>query len=95
LLAFLPQIWTIAPELIESLAWGLIWMAIGLVLAAPVNHIRYETSRDHDDWSQKKRYQRGQVFGIAHRFLFIASLLMFIVAVTVVACGILVNLPDT
>ena len=55
---------------------------IGLIVLAPINHLRYETSRLFD---REETRELGKKYGLAHRILFYVSLVLFVAGV---ACSL-------
>jgi hypothetical protein len=85
LLTFLPHAWGKSTSILPAVALGLLAMTIGLVFAAAVNFLRYESSRAYDNFAGR---ERGEQYGWAWRWLAWGSLGMFIIGAGVVACGI-------
>jgi hypothetical protein len=99
LLTFFTQILVHAPHLVplaKYVVWTISLWAIGLVALAPINHLRYETSRLYDKEETKVQ---GKKYGMAHRVLFYASVACFVAGLTIALVGISslgsVQLPNT
>jgi len=78
LLTFLTQIIagsTAALSLVKPIVPAICCFAFGLVVAAPINHLRYETSRRYDCEEGKPR---GKLYGGISRGLFCLSLIAFV-----------------
>jgi hypothetical protein len=90
LLAALPQMWDKAEPIIPAIAGALIIMAAGLVLAGIVNFLRYESSVAHD---KAETREKGKRFGRIWRWVAAFSLMMFVVAVSIVSWGIFRHWP--
>jgi hypothetical protein len=58
---------------------------VGLILLAPINHLRYEGSRLFDHATTKPK---GKKYGLAHRILFWSSLVFFVAGVSVALAGV-------
>jgi hypothetical protein len=70
--------------LVEFITAAIACFATGLIVAAPINHLRYETSRLFDNAETK---ERGRKYGLAHRILFYASLVLFVIGVATALVG--------
>lgn len=95
LLTFYTQIIIHTPELLalsSYIIWAMAFWGFGLVSLAPINHLRYETSRLFDHESTK---EKGKKYGLAHRILFYTSLSCFVVGLVTVLIGLSsVNLSE-
>ena len=88
LLTFLTQIILNGSYLLplaKYITWALGFLAFGLVALAPINHLRYESSRLYDKEETKAR---GKKYGTAHRVLFYASLSCFVLGLVIALAGI-------
>jgi hypothetical protein len=90
LLTFVQQVWEKSASIVPYAVCGLLAMTVGLLLAAPINLVRYESSRLHDRYESRAK---GVAYGRRWRWLFRISLGLFFVGVLIVAVGILLNLP--
>ena len=75
-----PALFPIAKYIVGAIAF---W-SVGLVALAPINHLRYETSRLYDQETTKAR---GEKYGMAHRGLFCASVLCFAIGLSFALAG--------
>jgi hypothetical protein len=66
-----------------SVAIGL--LLAGLIVLAPINHLRYEGSRYFDHLATRAR---GRKYGLAHRVLFWSSIGLFAIGVAVAVVGV-------
>ena len=60
-------------------------LLIGLLLLTPINHLRYESSRLHDN---EKTKSKGKKFSRAHRILFSVSIVLFAAGVGTALIGV-------
>jgi hypothetical protein len=61
------------------------FLLLGLIVLAPINHLRYESSRLFDHVETKPK---GQKYGLAHRILFILSMILFALGVFTALIGV-------
>ncbi len=61
------------------------FLLAGLITLAPINHLRYESSRLFDHVETKPK---GQKYGLAHRVLFYLSMLFFVLGVFIALIGV-------
>lgn len=93
------QVLLAPPETRSQIPGGAGWAVVslgltllGLALAAPINPLRYECSRLHDEWATRVR---GVRLGRLHRGLFILSLACFVLACISMIVGLFnANLSD-
>jgi hypothetical protein len=90
LLAFLPQAWEKAPELVPFVVSSLCAFSLGLIVAAPINFLRYDSSKAHDRAATR---ELGQWYGRWWRRLKWFSLIFFVTGVATLAFGAFQNRP--
>lgn len=71
-------------QLVKYVTVAIAFFCLGLIVAAPIYHIRYESSRRHDHPRTKAQ---GQRYGRLHRRLFVASWSCFVVGVLIALVG--------
>ncbi len=69
----------------KSITIAICFLVIGLVLLAPINHIRYESSRSYDKDETKAR---GKALGRVHKVFFCLSLVLFTIGLFVALRGL-------
>lgn len=70
--------------LVKMIIIAIALLGLGLIVALPMNHFRYEASRRFDSEETKRR---GQRYALAHRILFWMSLALFFVGITIALVG--------
>ena len=70
--------------LLRAVTIAIGFLIAGLIAAAPINHLRSETSRLYDNEETKRL---GRRYGMVHRSLFWASLLFFVIGVATALIG--------
>jgi hypothetical protein len=91
LLAFIPQIWDKARGMIEYVVYGLIALTLGLLCAAPIHHLRYESSLGHEPGGNIKW---GKRMGKLHLILAATSIACFAIGMALIVFGALKNIPE-
>lgn len=87
-LTFAAQVAMGAPStrpLLAYLTWSIFLMVAGLLVAAPISHLRYEASRLYDNEETKTK---GRTIGLIHRCLFGASIVLFAAGALVALAGL-------
>ena len=72
-------------QIVRFTAVAIAVLLLGLVVLAPINHLRYESSRLFDHLSTKAR---GQKYAFAHRLLFWSSIGLFAIGVSIAVIGV-------
>lgn len=88
LLTFLTQVIQITEgvqTIVRYIAVAIGLLLLGLIVLAPINHLRYESSRLFDHVETKPK---GKRYALAHRVLFALSLAFFVLGVSTALVGV-------
>jgi hypothetical protein len=88
LLTFLTQVVQDVSDthcIVRSTSVAIGFLLLGLIVLAPINHLRYESSRLFDHAETKPK---GKKYGLAHRILFFSSMLFFVAGVSTALVGV-------